>query len=493
MGDPPTSVTGLTTIGPMDLTPKRIEEVEFRGSIRGYDRNEVDDFLDRVAAGFGRLQNQLTEAIDRATRAEERAKQAEERLRAQPQPIAEPVMPAPVDPDLAADSAVQAAHRTLHLAQRTADAAVQEARDEAERLIADAQADVERLTADANAAADRLRREAAAEIEEKAEQARWRMAAEVDELEATRSRMLADIEILDGHLRAHGDQLRRTLEALQRGLDDPASLRFPAPEGLSNATSAPPAVAFVDPPTYEPAPSYDETSSYETATPYEAPAYEPAASYEPEVSYEPAPVYDQTVAYEQAAAGYEAVTSSYDDASSDPAASPVNWSQPVIEFAPTGERDDVDDLTFDEAPPSPPPSEFPPEPVVRVDGAPPRSYPDWLFTVDSTSGQTARPAYANAITDPTPAVRPDGESNGAARPTEAGNGDPGGEEEDQFLAELRTAMATDEDHRPNDDHAPWLPPATPPSSVQDSPPPPPRPPAPPADAEPERWRFDRGR
>src|SRR5687768_17118440 len=72
---------------PMDLTPKRIEEVEFRGSIRGYDRNEVDDFLDRVAAGFGRLQNQLTEAVERATRAEERMGQLEAQLRAQPEKV----------------------------------------------------------------------------------------------------------------------------------------------------------------------------------------------------------------------------------------------------------------------------------------------------------------------------------------------------------------------------------------------------------------------
>jgi DivIVA domain-containing protein len=465
MGDPPTSVAGLTTIDAMDLTPERIEEVEFRGSYRGYDRNEVDDFLDRVAAGFGRLQNQLTDAIDRATRAEERAKQAEERLRAQPQPVAEPT-PAMVDPEVAADTAVQAAHRTLHLAQRTADAAVQEAREEAERMIADAQAEVERLTAEANAAADRLRREAAAEIEEKAEQARWRMAAEVDELEATRASLLADIEILDGHLRAHGDQLRRTLETLQRGLDDPASLRFPAPEGLSNAGAATPAAAYDDPPTYDPASGYDATTAYE-----------------------PTPSYDQTVAYDQAA-GYD-TTSTYGGGATERPGPAVDWSQPVIEFVPADESADDEPLTFDDAAPAPGSAQqFPPEPVVRVDGAPPRSYPEWLFTVDSSGGQPARPAYANAITDPTPAVRPDEEGNGAARTAEvSNNGDLGAEEEDQFLAELRTAMSSDEEPRPSDDHAPWLPASSPPS-VQDSPPPPS---APPVDAEPERWRFDRGR
>jgi len=437
MGDSPTPVIPLTTIDSMDLTPKRIEEVEFRGSIRGYDRNEVDDFLDRVAAGFGRLQNQLTEAVERATRAEERMAQLEEQLRTRPEQ-AEPTPVVRVDPDLAADSAVQAAHRTLHLAQRTADAAVAEAREEADRLLVDARAeaerltidsraDAERVTTDASTLADRMRREAAADIEEQAEQARWKMAAEVDELEHTRSSLLADIEVLDGHLRAHGDQIRRTLEALQRGLDDPASLRFPPPEGLGTGLVAPVAV----------------TRSDDPAEPISTP-------------------------------------------------SPVDRSQPVIEFVPATDpvEDEVDYDDGSEAEPG----GFPPEPVVRVDGAPPRSYPEWLFTVDSSAGQAGgRPGYPGGTTaDAVPVMRHDDVNGG--RPTETGNGEIAAEDEDQFLAELRDAM-TDDDHNSYnnqaDDHAPWLPGAMPPSGQSPSPSPPP-PPAP-AETDAERWRFDRGR
>jgi len=425
MADSPTPANPLTTIDAMDLTPKRIEEVEFRGSIRGYDRNEVDDFLDRVAAGFGRLQNQLTEAVDRATRAEERMAQLEEQLRSQPAQVDQgPVVR--VDPDLAADSAVQAAHRTLHLAQRTADAAVAEAREEADRMLADARAEAERLTVDAreeaerltldaSTLADRMRREAAADIEEQAEQARWKMAAEVDELEHSRASLLADIEVLDGHLRAHGDQIRRTLEALQRGLDDPASLRFPPPEGLGTGLAAPVPVTRTEPPAEPPAPT----------------------------------------------------------------ASPVDWSQPVIEFEPGTDPVD-DDLSFDDGEPAEP-GGFPPEPTVRVDGAPPRSYPEWLFTVEGQAGG-GRPGYPGQVADPVPAMRADDDANGG-RPAENGNGEFVAEDEDQFLAELRTAM-TDDDGQQNEDHAPWLP-----SSGPTPPPPPP----PPVETDAERWRFDRGR
>jgi DivIVA domain-containing protein len=426
MADSPTPVNQLTTIDSMDLTPKRIEEVEFRGSIRGYDRNEVDDFLDRVAAGFGRLQNQLTEAVDRATRAEERMAQLEEQLRTQPAQ-AEPTPVVRVDPDLAADSAVQAAHRTLHLAQRTADAAVAEAREEADRMLTDARAEAERLTMDAreeaerltidaSTLADRMRREAAADIEEQAEQARWKMAAEVDELEHSRSSLLADIEVLDGHLRAHGDQIRRTLEALQRGLDDPASLRFPPPEGLGTGLATPIPVTRTEEPADLPAPT----------------------------------------------------------------TSPVDWSQPVVEFEP-GTDPVEDDLGYDAGQPADPAElgGFPPEPTVRVDGAPPRSYPEWLFTVDGQAGQAGRPGYPAPAAEPAPAMR-DEDANGG-RPAENGNGEIAAEDEDQFLAELRTAM-TDDDGQQSDEHAPWLPSSAP------APPPPP-----PVETDAERWRFDRGR
>jgi DivIVA domain-containing protein len=43
----------------MALTAKQVEEVSFRGSIRGYDRNEVDAFLDHVAVTLSRMEGEL--------------------------------------------------------------------------------------------------------------------------------------------------------------------------------------------------------------------------------------------------------------------------------------------------------------------------------------------------------------------------------------------------------------------------------------------------
>src|SRR2546427_674967 len=103
---PPVRGRGRTTIETMDLTPQQLREVEFRERWRGYDPDQVDDLLERLAVGVETLQRQLDEA----------RREAQERAEA--------------------DTAVR---RTLVLAQRTADEAVTEAQANAERLVAEAE------------------------------------------------------------------------------------------------------------------------------------------------------------------------------------------------------------------------------------------------------------------------------------------------------------------------------------------------------------------
>ena len=64
----------------MALTAKQVEEVQFRGSRKGYDVDEVDAFLDQVVAALsrlesdlGRLQAERDHALSRAATAEQRA------------------------------------------------------------------------------------------------------------------------------------------------------------------------------------------------------------------------------------------------------------------------------------------------------------------------------------------------------------------------------------------------------------------------------------
>src|SRR5258706_255020 len=92
----------------MDLTPETLRSATFRDKLRGYHPEDVDEFLESVARGLEVLLARLRDASERARAAA-----------------------APTVPTHDADEAV----RTLSLAQRTADLAIQEAKAEAERLL----------------------------------------------------------------------------------------------------------------------------------------------------------------------------------------------------------------------------------------------------------------------------------------------------------------------------------------------------------------------
>ena len=117
----------VATIDAMDVTPQLLHDVEFREAKRGgYNTQDVDDFLERVAVGIDRqeallreAQQRLATAEARITEAERRAAQAEERAST-------------------TNDADETLKRTLVLAQRTADAAIREAEEEAARTLSSA-------------------------------------------------------------------------------------------------------------------------------------------------------------------------------------------------------------------------------------------------------------------------------------------------------------------------------------------------------------------
>src|SRR5437764_10627588 len=97
----------------MDLSPKTLREVEFREKLRGYHPEDVDQFLERVAAGIEALQDKLRQTTERAVHAEELA--------------------------AATGETDDALRRTLILAQKTADAAIEEARSNASEIVSTAE------------------------------------------------------------------------------------------------------------------------------------------------------------------------------------------------------------------------------------------------------------------------------------------------------------------------------------------------------------------
>ena len=167
----------------MDVSPETIREVEFRERLRGYHQDDVDEFLERVAAGVEILQERLRESTERAVRAEQQAKEA-----------------------LEGDESLR---RTLVLAQRTADLAVQEARDQAARIVESAQSQAQATVAQAEEQARRLTHEAETQLR-----------AEVNRLEAAREQLRHDVTALERYLDEERAKAQAALSEAARQLHD---------------------------------------------------------------------------------------------------------------------------------------------------------------------------------------------------------------------------------------------------------------------------------
>jgi cell division initiation protein len=175
----------------MDVSPKTLREVEFREKMRGYHPEDVDQFLERVAAGIEVLQDRLRQAVERAQRAEQAANDAggsDETLR-----------------------------RTLVLAQRTADLAVQEAREQAARILAGAEQQAQSIIGEAEERARRAHEDALVEVK-----------AELSKLEASRQQLQADVDNLTRWVNEHRAHLKSNLQDAIARIDQ-AELLSPPP------------------------------------------------------------------------------------------------------------------------------------------------------------------------------------------------------------------------------------------------------------------------
>ena len=211
----------------MELTPQRLREVEFKERWRGYDPEEVDDLLERVAAGLEDFENRVRQATERAVRAEQRASEGS-------------------DTD-------ETLRRTLVLAQRTADAAIADADERARQLVTDAEQRAASMVRDAEAEARRI-----------TEENETRLRENVSSLETARSTLQHDVDALGRYLTDERARIRTTLQTLIERIDG----------DLQRDKSAP-AASEVEVP--EPVPAADEPPQHEAGGPGGAEAEEPAA------------------------------------------------------------------------------------------------------------------------------------------------------------------------------------------------------------------------
>lgn len=221
----------------MDLTLKRLlEQAEFTQSRKGYDQSQVDDFLDRAVAMATKVEARLTQAIEQAKRGSGPAGPTVAEIEAEVQRRVEKQLAggltAPASPS--EDENAEAVRRTIVLAQRTADAAVREARAEAAKLLAEAQDRAATLDADTDAAAASAKATLTDEVDRERRAARKRLAEEIGELEGAREALRSDVTVLDRHVEGQRSQLANAVAELQRLLDDPAGFRLAPTPALLN-------------------------------------------------------------------------------------------------------------------------------------------------------------------------------------------------------------------------------------------------------------------
>jgi DivIVA domain-containing protein len=213
-----------------------LRTVEFRLGLKGYNVDEVDEYLDKAAQEAEALQEHVRQLNERLRQASERIAQLEREKAAAPPPA-----PVPVETGqavAAADAATlsdETLQRTLLLAQKFVDQTKRESEAEAAAIIAQAEESARAAVAAAEATAAQLQAETHQKLRE-----------EVTRLEATRTELAADVESMARHLEAERNRLRGALTEILKWVDDnvqPANSLMGVRPKAAPAAPAPAALA----------------------------------------------------------------------------------------------------------------------------------------------------------------------------------------------------------------------------------------------------------
>jgi DivIVA domain-containing protein len=243
-------------------TPHLLTDVRFSVSRKGYDPDEVDNFLERVSAAVAQLQDKLRQAAGQAEAAEARAAEAtkaqavlqaridalEGELAAAREGAVAAAPPAPVR-DTQEDA--EQASRVLVMAQRTADAAIEDAQNAARATLDEARTQAGTVVSEAEQEASRILAKARTDADDLVTHRRQALAEEVRHLETVRDAITGDVATLERHVAEQRGVLQASLARVQSVLDDPSAFRLeptPSVSGAALADVTPAEVAVPGPP-----------------------------------------------------------------------------------------------------------------------------------------------------------------------------------------------------------------------------------------------------
>jgi DivIVA domain-containing protein len=187
-----------------------LRTVEFRLGLKGYNVDEVDEYLDKAAQEAESLQEHVRQLNERLRQASERIAQLEREKRSAPAPSAaegdEVAAAAAADAAALSDETLQ---RTLLLAQKFVDQTKRESEAEAAAIVSQAEDRARGAIAEAEANAAQLQAESQQKLRE-----------EVTRLEATRTELAADVETMARHLESERNRLRGALSEILKWVDE---------------------------------------------------------------------------------------------------------------------------------------------------------------------------------------------------------------------------------------------------------------------------------
>ncbi|MHB8219609.1 MAG: DivIVA domain-containing protein [Acidimicrobiales bacterium] len=180
-----------------------LRTVEFRLGLKGYNVDEVDEYLEKAAVEAEGLQEQSRQLMERLRQASDRIAQLEAERRDVQATAAAPA------PSADAGMADETLQRTLVLAQKFVDQAKRESENEAAAVVAQAREQARILVVEAEEHARRT-----------ATESEQRLRDEVGRLESMRGQLASDVENMARHLESERNRLHSTLSEVLKWVDD---------------------------------------------------------------------------------------------------------------------------------------------------------------------------------------------------------------------------------------------------------------------------------
>ncbi len=234
----------------MDVTPRELRDIDIRERFGLYNRDDVDDLLERAASRIEALDGQLRAVqaqVDSGAADAGKTRETEDML-----------------------------HRTLLLAQRAADEAVAEAQSKARQILDDAETKSRTMVMEAETNARR-----------QAETERRRLEGEVLELGAKRDALVADIDALERFEADYRVRLRRAVESDLEMLSSKGSVA-PSPRPTTHDVVMPRVAGDATPsPTSAPTPPLPVVTPEAPAAATPPPVMPPSAVAAPPVASPP--------------------------------------------------------------------------------------------------------------------------------------------------------------------------------------------------------------